>query len=147
MSPVLIAALAFFFVMDAAIVVLILRVTAHSWNSIAGKYPATEPAPDAVRRDFQSFRIGAINLGYSVHVIADETHLHLRPARILRLLGGRPSSIPWEEIVPLERAALGGRFARIAGKTITGPRWCIDLADPTGALHADEDRDEPGASA
>jgi hypothetical protein len=137
--------------MDAAIVVLILRVTAHSWNSIASRYPASEPATDALRREFQSFRIGAINLGFSVHVIADESRLHLRPAWILRRLGGRPASIPWEEIRPLQPSPLGGRFARIAGKTITGPRWCIDLADPTGALHqADDqnDRDaESGASA
>ena len=138
MTPFVIAILAGFLVMDAVIVALILRATAFSWNGLAGAHPAVDPAPDAIRRGFQSFSIGAINLGFCVHVLVDEERLHLRPAWILRVMGGREVSVPWESVDLAGNAPFGRRFARIGGKTLTGPRWCLDLADPTGARDKSE---------
>jgi hypothetical protein len=105
------------------------------WNSLARRFEALAPAPDAVRRNFQSFSFGLFNFGLSVHVAADADHLHLIPAGIVRWAGGRPFSIPWEEIAPL-RSGRRVAVVRIAGTTVRGPAWCLSLADPAPSTRA-----------
>jgi len=118
------------------------------WRPMMNQYPPREPAPDAVGRRFQSFRFGVINLGFSVHVVADEEHLHLRPAHFLRWCGAGPISVPWSAI-RLGKPLLGGKWmtASINGKNIAGPAWCLELANPKSpTAAADQDQaEEPAA--
>ena len=115
---------------DLLLLPLILyAVIKGSWMRLQQVHPAAEPATDAVRKNFQSFKIGLLNLGMSVHVAVDERALHLFPAAIIRWFGARPASVPWGEIEVKKR----GRFTthvRIAGADVFGPHWCFELVDP-----------------
>lgn len=137
MSTGLIIVIAVVVLGDLLIVPLILRVVIGSaWNPLASRYPAVEPAPDAVRKNFQSFKIGMVNMGMSVHVAVDDHDLHMFPARLLRWCGAKPISIPWNEV---ELVKPGKRWvrAKIGGQDVLGPAWCLGLASP-----ADEPADK-----
>lgn len=99
-----------------------------SWGTLADRFPPREARPDALRREFQSFRFALVNLGWSVHVEVDAGHLHLRPALLARLVRCRPMSVPWEEVTLVGRRRGGMRRAIIAGTPVWGPAWCMDLA-------------------
>ncbi len=120
--------IAFVVALDLVVIPLVLRLAIGGlWKPIAQAHPPIEPAPDAVTRRYQSFKAGIVNLGFSFHVSVDESSLHLRPTGIGRLVGLTPASVPWSTITPRQR----GRFAHtvvIAGKTIAGPKWCLELA-------------------
>src|SRR5262245_44248705 len=108
---------------------LIGAVVRSAWMPMADRYPAVEPALDAVRREFQSFNSGPLNLGGCVHVAVDDAYLHLRPAWVARRLGVAGASVPWGQIT-LKR--VGTRNARVriesVGIELAGPRWCLELA-------------------
>jgi hypothetical protein len=106
-------------------------IVRFGWAPIHKRFPAREPGADAVRRPFQSFRVGVMNLGFSIHATADEHHLHLEPAAYLRRFGARPVSIPWEEI-SVEKRSRSGRWitVKVDKWTIMGPAWCLALAGP-----------------
>ncbi len=91
-------------------------------------YPPSTPAVDAVRRGGQSFSFGPVNATMSIHVAADESHLHLTPISLLRLFGMRSMSIPWEAI-EVHSAGRWFTTAKIAGVTVRGPSWCLRLAE------------------
>ncbi|MDY7107627.1 MAG: hypothetical protein SYC29_03230 [Planctomycetota bacterium] len=116
---------------------LIWAIMRAGWRPLTMRYPPVDPAPDAVRRTFQSFRLGAINLGYCVHVAADEHHLHLMPARIIRWCGAEAMSVPWSAIEPGKRL-IGGKWMTVSidGRALAGPAWCLALADPDTAAPA-----------
>jgi hypothetical protein len=101
------------------------------WNQPLAAYPPQPIADDAVTRSFQTFRLGLVNLGGSIHVAADERWLHLTPIRLLRSLGARPASIPWDGI-RIQKRSRNGRWitARIGRTTLQGPAWCLELAEP-----------------
>lgn len=138
-------------VTDAIIVGALFRAVGHTWARMGAGCPPAEPAPDAVRRNFQSFRIGLMNAGQCVHVAADARFLHLSPARLLRWAGCAPISVPWDRVRARPasgvgdrvNARLGKRRASINGVEVLGPAWCLDLAqaDPPG------DDPRPGPSA
>ena len=95
------------------------------WRPMLAPFPACEPAPDAVRRRYQSFGLGPVNMGLCVHAAVDDEHLHLVPLAILQSLGARSASIPWSALEPI---GTSGRIARLAGKhRLEGPRWCMEL--------------------
>lgn len=102
-------------------------------------FPSRPELPDVVRREFRSFSIGIINLGFSVHAAADHEHLHMNPAQFVRLCRMRPMSIPWSELkLTVGKNSGGERRATIhADKhswTLRGPRWCLELIEPTCAI-------------
>jgi len=97
--------------------------------ALAAQFPAVEPATDAVERRFQSFRFGLINAGFSVHVAVDSAHLHLRPVRLLRWLGAKAVSVPWDA-VEVKPGRGAWRSARVGSLRLTGPAWALDLASP-----------------
>ena len=106
------------------------------WRPMLAPFPPREPAPDAVRRRFQSFSVGPVNMGLSIHAAADEECLHLVPLALWQRLGARPASIPWSAMEPAGRS---GRIVRVAGLRIIGPKWCMQLAgSPSRAGVADE---------
>jgi len=96
------------------------------WSPALAAYPPREPAPDAVRRRFQSFGLGLVNMGLSIHVAADDGYLHLTPLLPWRMLGARGASIPWSAMKPV-----GKRVVRLDGHRLDGPSWCLDLASPS----------------
>lgn len=120
----IIAIIAMFVVVDLIVVRMVLR---NGWGSLADRFQGRPVRPEAVRREFQSFRFGMYKFGQSVHVAVDEEHLHLFPAAVLRWAGARPASIPWERIV-LEKE--GGRrcTVRIGDTVVQGPAWCLAMA-------------------
>ncbi|MCP3904818.1 MAG: hypothetical protein GY715_14415 [Planctomycetes bacterium] len=122
--------------MDGVILVALLSgLKKTAFGPLSERYPALPPGEDAVTRRFQSFRIGMYSLGFSIHVTADETHLHLNPAGFWRRLGAGPSSIPWSQIEVVRRSRRGNwTTVRIGGHPlrISGPPWCLDLADAGG---------------
>ena len=99
-----------------------------TWNSTMRTWPPRDPAPDAIRRNFQSFSLGLINLGWSVHVAADKEFLHLRPATLVRWLGAASASIPWQAMQPL--GGRRGTAVRLGHHTMIAPRWCVELVSP-----------------
>jgi len=104
-----------------------------TWLRIQRAHPGVEPAPDAVRRDFQSFKMGLVNLGLSVHVAVDESHLHLFPAAIIRWAGAGPISAEWSAVEDIGASWLKGwHRVRIEGVLVNGPAWCLRLAGEQG---------------
>lgn len=109
------------------------------WGPLARRFPPREPAPDAVGRRFQSFSIGMFNLGCCIHVMVDETHLHLTPVKPFRLCGTGPISVPWDAIQIVKRPAWRRLvIAKIGDQTIAGPAWCLELAEPPPPTPPDE---------
>ena len=124
-------AIAAFVIIDLVVMGAVIGAVMAPLRELAGRFPARIPAPDAVRRDFQSFQIGMVGAGLSIHVAADDAFLHLSPAWVMRLFGLRPLSVPWESITAV---SVGKRHARVRvedakGKLeIKGPAWCLKLA-------------------
>jgi hypothetical protein len=117
-----------FTAVDGLIVWGLLRAMWGPWQQ---KFPAQPVAADAVTREFQSFKFGMMNCGYSIHVSVDDHFLHLAPAAFLRLFGLRAFSIPWEEIVVTRRRGRGKWIdAKVGINTLRGPAWCLEIAQP-----------------
>ncbi len=108
-------------------IVLVVGLVRAGWGDLPSKFPAVPAAENGVTKNFQSFRIGLFNFGFAIHVTVDEQHLHLAPAKVLRWLGARPASIPWDRIA-LEKAGRRWSTVKIASHRIWGPSWCLDLA-------------------
>jgi hypothetical protein len=109
-------------IFDAILVLVILpRWIRSMWLPLEHAFPPVEPEPDAIRRNYQSFKIDLLNLGWSMHVAADSRHLHLSPARLMRFFGATPISIPWDQMQPTRRGARVGRH------TIIMPAWLRPL--------------------
>src|SRR5436305_593161 len=83
---------------DAIVVGAIMTGVGHMMADLVRAFPPQEPAADAVRRRFQSFKIGYVSCGWSMHVAADDRYMHLTPARFVRWFGVRALSIPWDQI-------------------------------------------------
>lgn len=122
---------ALFLIVDSIVVIALVRAFTLPLQELAKQFPAVTPGPDAVRRNFQSFSFGLLNAGWSMHVAADEHHLHLSPVFIMRLFSIPPLSIPWTHIRFIKRGRWTSRVL-IAGDRekldVKGPRWCLDLA-------------------
>ena len=99
-----------------------------TWVKIQEAHPGVEPAPDAVSRNFQSFKMGVLNLGLCVHVAVDDAHLHLFPAAFLRWFGAGRASVPWDAVTDLGAGIMNSRKVRIEGVMVHGPAWCLKLA-------------------
>jgi hypothetical protein len=115
---------AFVVVFDVIIITLVMRALASAVKPLGEEFPAVEPAPAAVRRRFQSLKIGLINLGWSVHIAIDRGYLHLRPARLVRIMGFPALSIPWSAITVVERGH-GYSMIRVGTTEIVGPTWAF----------------------
>lgn len=111
------------------------------FRDLAQRYPARTPREGSVRRNFQSIRLGMINLGGCVHLEVDEDALHVHPTAFLRWLKAPGFSVPWEDVRYLkERGSL--IWVRLgAGASsldMVGPRWCLELAQGSPAARGDE---------
>ena len=95
------------------------------WTPIARRHPVQPLADDAITRRFQSFSLGLINLGWSVHASVDDQYLHLEPVAFLRWFGAIPMSIRWED---LSRLNADGKSAYMTGgHRLVGPTWCFEM--------------------
>ena len=99
------------------------------WKKMHDAHPGVEVGPGAVRKSFQSLKIGMMNLGLSVHVAADDTHLHMLPSLLLRVCSAKPISVPWSAI-EIKKRGRWSTHTKIAGANVWGPNWCFDLVDP-----------------
>ena len=110
------------------------------WNPLHSAYPPRTPADDAIRKELQSFRIGLLNLSYCIHTAVDGNHLHLTPATLVRWLGAKPTSIPWDAIEVLKRSRFGqSMIVRVGKRRIAGPAWCLGLAEPVDCSDGTQD--------
>jgi hypothetical protein len=127
MSPALLAVLIVggTLLMDTIIVSTLLKA---AWGMLPPRAGVT-PGEDAVRRDFQSFKIGMYNLGYCIHVAVDDAYLHLFPTAMLRWAGARPISIPWEDVEFLRRKGTKWAEVRIGRQKVLGPAWALEIAE------------------
>lgn len=123
-----------FLAADIALIWAILNVALRlGWNDLATRFPARDPAPDAVSRNFQSIAIGIANYGLCATIAVDDAALHVRPPRFLRHFGARGFSVPWDQVrFKKKRKVLGKVYVEVLiGKTsLTGPEWCLGLAEP-----------------
>ena len=110
-----------------AIVAAIMRFGAQAWNELARAHPPVEPAADAVRREFQSLQFGMFNLGWGIHLAVDDEYLHLMPAWLWRVCGGRDASVPWTAVRLMHKRKRTS-MVRIGRHTLVGPAWAFGLA-------------------
>ena len=114
------------FIIFSSIIVICIK---KMWEPIAKAHPAQRPAADAVTKNFQSYRINLLKLGFCVHTTVDEQYLHLTPVKFLQKLGARPISIAWNCITDVKPSLIGKTMsARIGKRKIIGPAWCLELA-------------------
>lgn len=116
-----------FVAVDAVVIGALIAWMASTLREIPARFPYRPPLPGSVRREFQSFRIDLVNVGWGYHIEVDEVCLHLFPARFERWLGVAPASIPWGDITLVS----SGRFGctvKVRSWTIRGPAWCLELA-------------------
>jgi hypothetical protein len=126
-------------VIDLMIVGAVMTFLASMLNDMARRFPARAVlggvgGSGAVRKEFQSIRVDMYNLGGCVHLTVDEACLHIEPAWVIRRVGGKSMSVPWEAIVlekPLSARASRG-VARIGGSRVLLPAWVLRLATPAG---------------
>jgi len=110
----------------ASLPLLMWLAFAALWNPMIADYSVKPPLPEAVSHRFQSFSLGIVNMGLSIHAAADADYLHLTPIRLFRWLGAQSCSIPWTSMEPIGRK---GNMAKVDGRfVIHGPKWCMQLA-------------------
>jgi hypothetical protein len=124
----LIAGIVVFAVLEP--ILIFWAIVRFAWAPIHEKFPTHEPGADAVRRGFQSFKVGILNLSFSIHATVDEHRLHLEPGAYLRWFGARTVSIPWDAMT-VEKRSRSGRCVTVKADkwTIMGPAWCLELAE------------------
>lgn len=107
-------------------------IGALAWKPWECRYPAQPILRGAVSQQFQSFGLGRLSrLNNCVTIIADEQHLHLQPFAALRWVGCGRMSLPLDRISDVRQGRMAGfpMSARIDGQAISGPPWCLKLAD------------------
>lgn len=101
-----------------------------SWGQLM-KFPSKPILDPHVRRNFQSFAIGVVNMGRCVHTAIDDEHLHLIPVTFMKWFGCKPVSVPWHEIQDHPKPGRSRSILRVKiGKIdVVGPRWCLGSRD------------------
>ncbi len=113
-----------FTVFALAIVPIIIHAAFRMlWNPAVSAYPPVPPAADALHKTYQSFSLGIVNMGFSIHASTDEMYLHLTPIAPMRFFGARAASIPWSALKPGKRVKT---TAMLDGLVLQGPAWCFE---------------------
>jgi len=116
-----------FIVTDIVVVGAVMQMVGQSLKRLRAQFPPIPRNANAVERRFQSFKVGMGSLGFSIHAAVDENALHLTPTTFARWIGMKPMSLPWGAFKSV-KPVMGGVSASIAGVTIVGPKWCMELA-------------------
>lgn len=110
---------------------LFANLRSSMWKPLSDAFPARPPAPDAVRKEFQSLKMGILNLGGCAHLSVDDEYLHIEPAAFLRWFRMVSMSIPWEAVRVKKRSKSGKSVTvRIRNVEVMGPGWAFGLAEP-----------------
>ncbi len=126
-TTTIILLVAVFLITDIVVVGAVMQMAGQSLRKLGGAFPSIPRNANAVERRFQSFKVGMVSLGFSIHAAVDENALHLTPTTVARWIGMKPISLPWYAFERV-RPVMGGVSASIAGVGIVGPRWCMELA-------------------
>jgi hypothetical protein len=115
--------------------VVVWLIAALGWNPHARRWPAQPVLAGAVSKSWQSFAFGRLNrFNNCMTIVADERHLHLLPFAPFRLAGAKRISLPLDRMTEISRSTGAGMIsARIDGRLIYGPAWCMTLARPEPA--------------
>lgn len=106
-------------------------ITIAIWKPWQRRYPQQPTLPGAVSQSWQTFGFGVMaRLNNCLTIVADEKHIHLQPFALLRLFGARTISLPLDRITDVKPSAMPafGLSAKVDGRTISGPEWCLKLA-------------------
>jgi hypothetical protein len=101
------------------------------WRPWQRRYPARPILDGAVSQSWQSFTFGSLaRLNNCITIIADEKHLHLMPLAPMRWTGARTISLPLDRISDVRPGWTPGVMrASLDGRAISGPDWCLRLAN------------------
>lgn len=128
-TPQVLLLVGIFALVDLVVVGAVFQMAAHYWNELGKGCDYVQPRPGSVRKDFQSMKIGVFNYGSCLHIAVDENHLHLYPAKIIRWVGGRSFSIPWDKVEPdASRPQRRLWPARVNGQKVLAPAWALRIA-------------------
>lgn len=105
-------------------------VTRLMWIPWQHRYPKQPVLLGAVSRSMQSFAFPHLCwFNNCLRISVDEQHLHICPFIFCRPFGAKRLSIPWEAITDVQKTRWPGLFkAKLGGKRIRGPEWCLKLA-------------------
>jgi hypothetical protein len=128
-TPQILLLIGVFVLVDLVVVSAVFQMSAQIWNALGKGCVQVEPKPGAVRKDFQSMKIGMFSFGGCLHIAVDEHYLHLYPAKVVRMSGGRSFSIPWD-LVHADASRPERRIwsARINGQKVLAPGWAMKIA-------------------
>lgn len=116
----------------AAVAGIFWLITLTVWKPMQRRYPAQAIRPGAVSRSWQTFGFGRwLRRSNCLTIVADERHLHLTPFAPMRWTGAGRMSLPLDRITDVRKAEMPGfdMSARLDGRLIFGPEWCMRLAD------------------
>jgi hypothetical protein len=126
--------IAIVFLVDTIIICFVIGgISRRVWAPLANQFPKKPFANESFRRNFQTVAMGSVSFGFSVHMVADDEHLHWIPARFMRIFGCKSLSIPWTSIYaapkqPVFQKSLAKICLISQSKTIfTVPRWCVEI--------------------
>lgn len=103
------------------------------WNPLERRFPAAPQSRDAVVKLGQSLLVGKFfRFNNAITLAADEDHLHLIPFVMMRLVGAKVVSIPWERVTdvapPPPRFSMRLTKAKVDGRTLAAPEWAMKFA-------------------
>jgi hypothetical protein len=98
------------------------------WGTFLMAFPPKPILQDHLRRNYQSYSIGIFNLGWCIHTVIDDEHLHLIPIRLLQWFGCSKVSVPWDQVHEHPSPGKSKSMVRvkIANQVVYGPRWALD---------------------
>jgi hypothetical protein len=113
-------------IFDLGVAALVVGLIVNgSWGPLTKEFPQRTVIEPKYRRRFQSFQIGWLGLGLSVHTTIDDECLHLNPIKLLQWLGCKPLSIPWSQVC-IERVFKHQVKCKIGKTSMVAPRWCVE---------------------
>ena len=122
-------------VFDLLIAFVIVRsLVKGQLGPLAARFPPVAHGLNPERRSYQSFSFGLLNLGWSIRVTLDQTHLHLEPERWVAWMGLPAMSLPRESLQPQgkPRGRLWAHPIRVetgsrVPQTLRGPMWLWEV--------------------
>lgn len=128
-TPQVLLLVGVFMLVDLVVVSAVFQMSAQIWNGLGKGCTYVEPKPGSVRKDFQSMKVGIFSFGSCLHIAVDEDYLHLYPAKIVRMSGGKTFSVPWS-LVEADASRPQRRMwpGRINGQKVLAPAWALKIA-------------------
>lgn len=142
------AAIMLILLIIGAVCIALALVTRLLWLPVQRKYPARPIEGGAVSKPWQSFSFGPFGrFNHCLRLTADAHHLHIHPFVLFGWCGAKRISLPWDRIteVRLSRVPMSLSWAKVDGRRIAGPAWCLELAALEEPESEPDDRESPSS--